>query len=572
MWLTERLFIKTESKYKKIAFFRFPSLSGFTNSPLDEGSHEIMNNFNFKPQDTAAWKRLKTHANNTTINVVDELTSDRKRVEDFSVQCGQLRLDFSKNLITREIWQDLLELVYESPFDKHRKAMFTGQRINTSENRQVLHTLLRAEMGDDIDQPDKGIISIVSAQLDMVEVFSKKIRSGSWIGVNGEAITDVVNIGIGGSALGPKLACEALVEYSQSVPRIHFISNVDGAALNATLAKLDANKTLIVVASKTFTTQETLLNSTTAANWFEQEIGLKNSQYSAHFVAITANSANAIAYGINPRNILEFEEWVGGRFSLWSSIGFSLVVSIGIDNFKQLLAGAREMDFHFKTSPINKNMPVALALMNIWYGNFMKFQTHAVIPYCERLNSLPSYLQQLEMESNGKSVSRGGETLEYETCGIIWGQTGTNGQHAFFQLLHQGTFCAPVDFIAAINDSTSELLHHKVLLRNMLAQGSALIKGQNSTADAPHCYYSGNKPSNTILMDRLTPHNLGSLIALYEHKVFVQGSIWSINSFDQWGVELGKSMAQKLLNTEESNNSFDASTSALFDYINDRTA
>ncbi|MBV32468.1 MAG: glucose-6-phosphate isomerase [Porticoccaceae bacterium] len=529
-----------------------------------------MTNFEFKPQKTAAWKRLKTYADATTINVVDELTNDKERVEDFSIQCGQLKLDFSKNLITREIWQDLLELVSTSPFDKHREAMFAGQRINTSEDRQVLHTLLRAKMKDISDQSHKHKINRVSTQLNMVELFSKRIRSGGWTGVNGEAITDVVNIGIGGSDLGLRLAYEALVEYTQPVPRIHFISNVDGAALNATLAKLDADRTLIVVASKTFTTQETLLNSTTAANWFEQEIGLRNSQYSTHFVAVTANKENAIAYGINPNHILEFEEWVGGRFSLWSSIGFSLAIGIGIDNFKQMLDGARRMDLHFKTSPMNKNMPVALALLNIWYCNFMEFQTHAIIPYCERLNYLPSYLQQLEMESNGKSVSRGGETIDYKTCGIIWGQTGTNGQHAFFQLLHQGTVCVPVDFIAAINDSMSHPKHHKVLLSNMLAQGSALIKGQASTENAPHRYYPGNKPSNTILIDQLTPYNLGSLIALYEHKVFVQGSIWSINSFDQWGVELGKSMAQKLLDSKESRSSFDVSTSTLFDHINDR--
>ena len=530
-----------------------------------------MNKFEFKPQKTGAWKRLEAHANTTTINVVDELANDKSRVKDFSVQCGQLKLDFSKNLITREVWHDLLELANISPLYKHREAMFAGQQINTSESREVLHTLLRAKMEDIVNQSEERRIKKVSAQLDMVALFSKKIRSGGCTGVNGKAITDVVNIGIGGSDLGPRLACEALVEYSQPVPRIHFISNVDGAALNATLAKLDANKTLIVVASKTFTTQETLLNSTTAKNWFEQQIGLKNSQCSEHFVAITANKENAIAYGINPNHILEFEEWVGGRFSLWSSIGFSLVIKIGIDNFNEMLAGARKMDLHFKTSPFDKNMPVALALLNIWYCNFMEFQTHAVIPYCERLNYLPPYLQQLEMESNGKSVSRGGDFLDYKTCGIIWGQTGTNGQHAFFQLLHQGTFCVPVDFIGAINDSLSELEHHKVLLRHMLAQGSALITGQTSTSDAPHCYYAGNKPSNTILMDRLTPYNLGSLIALYEHKVFVQGSIWSINSFDQWGVELGKSIAQKLLDVRGNKDSFDASTSTLFDYINDRT-
>ena len=396
---------------------------------------------------------------------------------------------------------------------------------------------------------------------------SEKIRSGGWQGSTGKSITDIVNIGIGGSDLGPKLACNALAEFSHPDINIHFISNVDGAEILTTLDKLNPETTLIAVASKTFTTQETLLNAKTAINWFETELSLLNAQSSRHFIALTANPDNAVSYGIPESQILEFAEWVGGRYSLWSSIGLSIAISIGFERFSDMLAGAREMDLHFRTAPIDKNMPVIMAVLGIWYTNFLNAQSSAVIPYCERLLLLPSYLQQLDMESNGKSTTLEGEPVSYNTGPILWGQTGTNGQHAFFQLLHQGTRLVPIDFIAAVNDNLSNTEHHRVLLGNMLGQSSALMTGQPAPKNQPHRYYEGNKPSNTLLMNSLSAKNFGALVALYEHKVFVQGSLWNINSFDQWGVELGKKMANELLNTDRSNGYLDPSTKRLFNYI-----
>ena len=396
---------------------------------------------------------------------------------------------------------------------------------------------------------------------------SEKIRSGGWQGSTGKSITDIVNIGIGGSDLGPKLACNGLAEFAHPDINIHFISNVDGAEILTTLAKLNPETTLITVASKTFTTQETLLNAKTAISWFEKKLGLLSAQSSPHFIALTANRDNAVSYGIPESQILEFAEWVGGRYSLWSSIGLSIATSIGFERFSDMLSGAREMDLHFRTAPIDQNMPIIMAVLGIWYTNFLNAQSSAVIPYCERLLLLPSYLQQLDMESNGKSTTLEGEPVCYNTGPILWGQTGTNGQHAFFQLLHQGTRLVPIDFIAAVNDNLSNKEHHRVLLGNMLGQSSALMTGQPAPKNQPHRYYEGNKPSNTLLMNSLSAKNFGALVALYEHKVFVQGSLWNINSFDQWGVELGKKMANELLNTDRSNGYLDPSTKRLFNYI-----
>ena len=493
-----------------------------------------------------------------------------------SVQSGELFLDYSKNLVSDETWQALLELAAQSPLEQHRADMFSGEKINTTEGRAVLHGALRAEIGDQTvasaaAESDQRV-SLVKQQLADVELVSEKIRSGQWLGSTGKAITDVINIGIGGSDLGPKLACSALQEFAHPDIKLHFISNVDGAEILTILKKLNPETTLVALASKTFTTHETLLNAKTARNWFAETLGLENAQASSHFVGLTANRANALAYGIPADQILEFAEWVGGRYSLWSSIGLSIAISIGFEKFVEMLAGAREMDLHFQQAPMAENMPVIMALLGIWYSNFLDAQSNAVIPYCERLLLLPSYLQQLDMESNGKSTTLDGESIDYQTGAILWGQTGTNGQHAFFQLLHQGTRMVPIDFVAAAVDNLSNEEHHRVLLGNMLAQASALMCGQEAPEGEAYRYYPGNKPSNVLLLDQLSPKNFGALIALYEHKVFVQGSIWNINSFDQWGVELGKKMANQLLASDTASDSehpaeLDPSTTALFAHI-----
>ncbi len=528
---------------------------------------------NYTPTATAAWKTLQQYAQQATgQNITDFFTDNPQRSSQMSLQCGEIFLDYSKNLVSDQTWQTLLELAAQSPLERHRAAMFSGEKINTTEDRAVLHAALRAEIGDQsvasaAEESDQRV-RLVKQQLNSVELVSEKIRSGQWLGSTGKAITDVVNIGIGGSDLGPKLACSALQEYAHPGITLHFISNVDGAEILTTLQKLNPETTLVALASKTFTTQETLLNAKTARNWFADTLGLENAQSSSHFVGLTANRENALAYGIPDDQILEFAEWVGGRYSLWSSIGLSIAISIGYQNFVEMLAGAREMDLHFQQAPAAENMPVILALLGIWYSNFLGAQSTAVIPYCERLLLLPSYLQQLDMESNGKSTTVDGKPVDYQTGAILWGQTGTNGQHAFFQLLHQGTRMVPIDFVAAAVDNLSNEEHHRVLLGNMLAQASALMSGQEAPEGEPYRHYPGNKPSNVLMLKKLTAKNFGALIALYEHKVFVQGSIWNINSFDQWGVELGKKMANQLLASDSADQTeLDPSTTALFAHI-----
>jgi glucose-6-phosphate isomerase len=527
----------------------------------------------YTPTTTSAWKSLEQQAEKAQHqNISGFFDQNPSRSSQMSVQCGEIFLDYSKNLVSDETWQALLELANQSPLEQHRAAMFSGEKVNTTEGRAVLHGALRAEIGDQrvasaaVESDQR--VTLVKQQLVDVELVSEQIRSGQWLGSTGKAITDVVNIGIGGSDLGPKLACSALQEFAHPDIKLHFISNVDGAEILTTLKKLNPETTLVALASKTFTTHETLLNAKTARNWFAETLGLENAQSTRHFVGLTANRANALAYGIPADQILEFAEWVGGRYSLWSSIGLSIAISIGFEKFVEMLAGAREMDLHFQQAPLAENMPVIMALLGIWYSNFLGAQSTAVIPYCERLLLLPSYLQQLDMESNGKSTTLNGDSIDYQTGAILWGQTGTNGQHAFFQLLHQGTRMVPVDFIAAAVDNLSNEEHHRVLLGNMLAQASALMCGQDAPDGKPYRYYPGNKPSNTLLLDTLSPKNFGALIALYEHKVFVQGSIWNINSFDQWGVELGKKMANQLLASDNSGQAeLDPSTTALFAHI-----
>ncbi|MCS5588288.1 MAG: glucose-6-phosphate isomerase [Porticoccaceae bacterium] len=531
-----------------------------------------MNKTTYSPVKTSAWNRLEELAaelqstkNKATIKALFE--EDTARADKYSLKVGELLLDFSKNLFSDQIWSELLQLAQQSPLLSHRDSMFAGESINRTEDRSVLHAALRARSEDATSAEAQARAAQVEQQLKTVEYVSDQIRDGHWLGSTGKAITDVINIGIGGSDLGPKLACSALEEYAHERINLHFISNVDGAQILSILKKLNPETTLVSIASKTFTTQETMLNAKTAINWFKDKLGLDQAQTSSHFIGLTANPSAAIAYGIPEHQVLEFSDWVGGRYSLWSSIGLSIAISIGFKQFEQMLAGAREMDLHFQSAPLESNMPVILGLLGIWHSNFLGIQSTAVIPYCERLLLLPSYLQQLDMESNGKSTDLDEKQVNYDTGPILWGQTGTNGQHAFFQLLHQGTRTVPVDFIAAVEDDLSNPEHHRVLLGNMLAQSSALMEGQAAPEGEQYRYYPGNKPSNTLLLDKLSPKNFGALVALYEHKVFVQGSIWNINSFDQWGVELGKKMANTLLDKGSDAADLDPSTRALFDYI-----
>ena len=515
------------------------------------------------------WESLRVHAQvHSTSNIADLFDADPDRVSKYSVSCGGLYLDYSKNLVSDDVKNALLALAGASALKNRIEAMFRGERINITEDRAVLHTALRSREKSSIQENGASIGTGIERQRDLLKAFSERFRAGNWQGSTGKTIRSVVNIGIGGSDLGPKFVCQALEEFAHPEMDFHFISNVDGACIRSLLQRLDPETTLFIIQSKTFTTQETLLNAAAAIHWCEENLGIEKAHSSAHFVAVTANRPEAEAFGIQSAQIFEFWDWVGGRYSLWSSIGLPIALMVGHSRFMELLDGAAAMDEHFRHAPFEANMPVMMALLGIWYSNFLQADSIAVIPYCERLGLLPSYLQQLDMESNGKSTTLEGKPVSYDTGPIVWGQTGTNGQHAFFQLLHQGTRLVPVDFIAALQDDLSSPEQHRVLLGNMLAQSAALMKGQSESGASPHKVYAGNRPSNTVLMDRLTPTNLGALIALYEHKVFVQGAIWNINSFDQWGVELGKKMAKELLDEQaDSRVQFDASTRHLFDLI-----
>ena len=506
--------------------------------------------------ETPAWLQLEGLAQNFTPTLTELFSSDSERAGRYSLSVDQLFLDYSKNLVNEDVMSTLFALAEQTQVQAKMAAMFAGDKINTTEDRAVLHTNLRkTDCSDEVAQEKAKMAEFVA-----------QIRSGDWKGSTGKAITDIINIGIGGSDLGPKMVAEALREFGKDDLSVHFISNVDGAEILSLLKTLDPETTLVIVASKTFTTQETMINTQSVLNWFESELKLSNAQSSSHFIGLTSQPENAINFGIDESRVLRFWDWVGGRYSVWSTIGFSVACYVGYENFEAFLAGAEIMDEHFKSAPLEQNMPVLMALLGVWYSNFMGAQSLAVIPYCERLCYFSSYLQQMDMESNGKRVTQSGATVDYDTGPIIWGQTGTNGQHAFFQLLHQGTRLVPIDFIAAVKDGLSNDQHHTVLLGNMLAQGAALMTGKDDSN--PHKVYPGNKPSNTLLLDELSPKTLGMLIALYEHKVFVQGAIWDVNPYDQWGVELGKAMAKALLSDEET--PFDASTEALFAHIQSR--
>ena len=516
----------------------------------------------YDPTKTRAWQRLsELSKKHRDIDISNLFTEDDKRHLTFSAACGGLFLDYSKNLITEEILAQLLALADESPLRDHREAMFRGDAINTSEGRPVLHTALRTPP-EVLPPPLAPLGENIARQKERMREISEQIRNGTWRGATGEAITDVVNLGIGGSDLGPKLVCEALKQFVAPNQRVHFVSNVDGEVISSLLKTLNPATTLVIICSKTFTTQETLLNARYAADWFAQQLGIAKPFSSGHFIGVTASPHKAVELGVAAEHIVEFWDWVGGRYSLWSAAGLSVAIAVGYENFSAMLDGAARMDRHFLSAPWRENMPVIMALLGIWYSNFLAAETQAVIPYCERLFQLPFYLQQLDMESNGKSVTLDGRAVNAATGPIIWGCTGTNGQHSFFQSLHQGTHLIPVDFIGVVHDTMGPAENHRVLLANMLAQGAALMRGQRQEGIARHRVYPGNRPSNTLLLDELTPHSFGALLALYEHKVFVQGALWHVNSFDQWGVEFGKAIANKLLSNVQAAE-LDSSTLAL---------
>ena len=513
--------------------------------------------------DLNAWNELEK--NYTVVRgqtMRDMFAADPNRFEEFSVSLGNLLLDYSKNRITKETMKLLVKLAQEAGVEKAREAMFSGEKINITENRAVLHTALRNRSDRPVYVDGKDVMPQIKAVLEKMKTFSTAVRDGEWKGATGKAMTDVVNIGIGGSDLGPVMVVEALKHYQQKGLNSHFVSNVDGTHMVETLKNLNPETTLFIVASKTFTTQETLTNAKTARDWLVKALG--EEAVSKHFVALSTNTEEVKKFGIDPANMFEFWDWVGGRYSLWSAIGLSIAIAVGYDNFVELLTGGFEMDEHFRNAPLDKNIPVILGLLGVWYHNFFGAEAYAVLPYDQYLHRLPAYLQQADMESNGKGVTKDGKPVSYTTGPILFGEPGTNGQHSFYQLIHQGTHLIPCDFIVPAISLNETGDHHPILLSNVFAQAEALMKGKTAAevraefeaqgaseekiqALLNHKIFSGNRPSNTILVERIDPRTLGRLIAMYEHKIFVQGVIWNVNSYDQWGVELGKQLAKKIL-------------------------
>ena len=522
--------------------------------------------------------------------IADLFAQDPARAQEFSVAACGLLLDYSKNPVSRQTRRLLVTLAEDASLPAQIVAMFEGKRINVTEKRAVLHTALRNRSDRPVLLDGKDVMPDVRAVLSRLRDFSELVRGGIARGYTGLPFTDVVNIGIGGSDLGPLMVCSALRPYCSPDLRVHFVSNVDGAHLAATLSGLDAETTLFVVSSKTFTTQETLTNARSAREWLLTLLhssGATEAAVQQHFAAVSTNLEATSKFGIVPERVFGFWDWVGGRYSLWSAIGLPIALAVGFDRFDDLLAGAYEMDEHFRTAPLETNMPAIVALTGVWHVNFLGHPTHAVLPYAQDLAYLPAFLQQLDMESNGKRVDRSGAAVEYATGPVIWGAPGTNGQHAFFQHLHQGTQVTPADFIVAANCADRLPEHHDILLANCIAQSEALLRGKNADEIraelkacgiegneaerlVPHRTFPGNRPSNTIVVRQLDPRSLGALIAHYEHKVFVQGAIWSINSFDQWGVELGKQLANGVLEdlkAGKARSGHDASTARLIDYV-----
>jgi glucose-6-phosphate isomerase len=531
---------------------------------------------------TQSYKYLTDHYIDIVSKSLKELfDTDNQRFKKFSIQFEDILLDYSKNRIDEQTIALLIQLAKECSVNEAIEAMFSGEKINATEGRPVLHIALRNRSNKPIYVDGKDVMPDVNKVLDHMKEFSHAIISGSWKGYTGKPITDVVNIGIGGSDLGPVMVTEALKAYKNHL-NLHFVSNVDGTHIAETLKEVDPETTLFLIASKTFTTQETMGNAHSARDWF-LAAGATEADVAKHFAALSTNAAAVEKFGIDTKNMFEFWDWVGGRYSLWSAIGLSIALSIGFDNFVELLEGAHATDEHFRTAEFEQNIPVTLGLLGIWYNNFFEAETNAILPYDQYMHRFAAYFQQGDMESNGKHVDRNGKHVEYQTGPIIWGEPGTNGQHAFYQLIHQGTKLIPADFIAPAQSHNPLGEHHNMLLSNFFAQTEALMNGKTEeeviaelkaagksdaeiAAIAPFKVFEGNRPTNSFLLKKITPHSLGSLIAMYEHKIFVQGIIWNIYSFDQWGVELGKQLAGKILPELKDNSeisSHDSSTNGL---------
>jgi glucose-6-phosphate isomerase len=540
----------------------------------------------FDPLELPAWQALQAHfAEVNPLHMRDLFRQDPQRSTKFSRKFGDVLLDFSKNRITEKTFALLIDLARQADVSGWRDKMFSGAKINITENRAVLHVALRNRSNRPILVDGRDVMPEVNAVLAHMKAFTEQVRGGGWRGYTGKPITDAVNIGIGGSDLGPVMVTEALKPYSKRDLRLHFVSNVDGTQLAETLRVCKPETTLFIVASKTFTTQETLTNAHSARRWLLASAG-DEAHIAKHFVALSTNEAKVREFGIDPANMFVFWDWVGGRYSLWSAIGLSIALSIGMDNFEELLTGGHLMDEHFRTAPLEDNLPVILGVLGVWYNNFFAAQTHAILPYDQYMHRFPAYFQQGDMESNGKSVNKAGKPCSWSTGPVIWGEPGTNGQHAFYQLIHQGTKLIPCDFLAPVETHNPMGEHHAILLSNFFAQTEALMRGKTpdevraelskeklppkeAEALVPHKTFTGNRPTNSILFQKLTPRTLGSLIAMYEHKIFTQGVIWGVNSFDQWGVELGKQLARTIL-AELSGpaevDSHDSSTNGLINY------
>ena len=538
-------------------------------------------------QSLASWQQLAKHADVIKQHHINELfEKDSQRFQKFSIELPSFLLDFSKNLMTDDTMEQLIKLAQECEVETWRKHMFTGERINSTEDRAVLHVALRHSCDKQLNVDGKNVHHQVATTLDKIRLFSEDVRNGQWLGYSGKPITDVVNIGVGGSNLGPQMVTEALNHYSDNKVNVHYVSNVDGTQIANVLRPLNPEAVLFIVSSKTFTTSETLTNAQTAMKWLVAS-SFDEKAIAKHFVAVTSNKSCAQSYGIDESCIFDMWDWVGGRFSLWSAIGLPIAIDLGFENFSQLLAGANAMDQHFYDTELSRNAPVLLALISVWNCTFLGAQSQAILPYDQSLHRLSAYLQQAEMESNGKSVNWHGQAIDYATVPSIWGELGINGQHAFYQYLHQSNNIVPADFIGSVASLTPIAEHHETLMSNMLAQTQALMQGVNEAQVredlkskgrqqayidnvAPHKVHQGNRPTNTILLKRLDPHSLGNLIALYEHKIFVQGIILEICSFDQWGVELGKGLANKIkdeLALKQINEQHDSSTQGLMKYI-----
>lgn len=534
-----------------------------------------------------SWKALTQHYQIAKhLHMRDLFDSDSDRQSKFSLLFEDIMFDYSKNRITQHTMDLLIQLAKEVGLERWIDKMFNGEKINHTENRSVLHSALREPADNPLILEGVDVNQLVHHELNKIENFSRQVRNGKWLGYTGKPITDIVNIGIGGSDLGPQMVVRALQPAAKKYLNCHFISNIDSMHFIAKTRQLNPETTLFVIVSKSFSTQETMLNATSAKEWFLSHSKDSNA-LEKHFVAVSSNSKKASAFGINNSNVFEFWDWVGGRYSLWSSVGVTIALALGMKYFRELLAGAHAMDKHFRHAPLENNIPVIMALLGIWYNNFFGTESHAILPYDHQLNLLPGYLEQADMESNGKSVSRTGNQVDYSTGSIIWGAQGINGQHAFYQLIHQGTKLVPADFISSIIPQQNIEHHHETMLSNFLAQTEALMKGRSEEETLsdlkelklseeeiekrlPHMVFEGNKPTNSILFRKITPRSLGSLIAMYEHKVFVQGIIWNINSFDQYGVELGKVLAKKILNELKDKSIqtlHDSSTNALMAYF-----